>query len=204
MSGKMIDTLHRSKTGKVSDKWASYLPHYDALFGPLRGHPVCVLEIGVQNGGSLETWAAFFQAGDVFVGCDIDPKCGRLQYDDPRIKIVVGDANTAPTFEKITSIKNTFDIVIDDGSHVSMDIMRCFVNFFPLLNPGGIYVIEVAHCLYLDQYGGGLLSEFGAVAFFKRLVDVVSFQFWKDGVTINNYLRTFFDLRSTPPFILEG
>lgn len=32
MSGKMIDTLHRSKTGKVSDKWASYLPHYDAIY----------------------------------------------------------------------------------------------------------------------------------------------------------------------------
>ena len=85
-----------------------------------------------------------------------------------------------------------------------MDIMRCFVNHFPLPNVGGIYVIEDAHCLYLDQYGGGLLSEFGAVAFFKRLVDVVSFQFWKDYVSINNYLRTFFDLRSTPPFILEG
>ena len=34
---------------------------------------------------------------------------------------------------------------------------------------------------------------FGAYAFFKRLVDVVSFQFWRDQATINTYLRTSVD-----------
>jgi len=201
---KSIDTLHRTKTGKISDKWASYLPYYDELFGPLRHKAISMLEIGVQNGGSLETWSKFFGAGERFIGCDIDPKCGTLHYDDPRVRVVVGDANAATTFQKITSISPKFDIVIDDGSHVSIDVLRSFVSYFQLLNPGGVYVAEDTHCLYLDQYGGGLLNEFSAYAFFKRLIDIVNFQFWRSDVSINNYLRTFFDLRSTPSFILEG
>ena len=42
-----IETLHRNKTGKVSDKWASYLPYYDQLFAPLQEQPITLLEIGV-------------------------------------------------------------------------------------------------------------------------------------------------------------
>jgi hypothetical protein len=80
MTERRIETLHRGKTGKVSDKWASYLGYYDTLFASLRDSPVSMLEIGVQNGGSLETWSRYFEAGERFIGCDIDPHCGLLQY----------------------------------------------------------------------------------------------------------------------------
>jgi len=204
MELQSIDTVHRIKTGKTSDKWASYLTYYDELFGPLRHQPVSLLEIGVQNGGSQETWAEYFKEAQLFVGCDIDPKCAELRYADPRIHIVVGDANAAPAFQKIAALSTRFDIVIDDGSHTSNDILRSFINYFPLLKPGGTFVIEDSCCLYMDGYGGGLLNEQNAYAFFKRLIDVVNFQFWRNDLSINNYLRTHFDLRSTPPFILDG
>ena len=204
MELKSVELLHRSKSGKVSDKWASYLPFYDALFAPLREQPISMLEIGVQNGGSLETWSAFFTAAQVFVGCDIDPKCAELRYDDARVKIVVGDANTNQAYQKILLESQSFDIVIDDGSHVSNDVISSFINYFPHVKPGGVYVIEDTHCLYLDQFGGGLLNDNGAYAFFKRLVDLLSFQFWQDEVSIGCYLRTFFDLKSTPQFIVDG
>jgi hypothetical protein len=204
MDSRSIDQLHRTKTDKVSDKWASYLAYYDALFLPLRDAPVRLLEIGVQNGGSLDTWSRYFAAGQLFVGCDIDEKCKALAYVDPRVKIVVGDANGQSTFDCILAQSPRYDIIIDDGSHVSFDILTSFVNYFALLDPGGIYVIEDAHCLYIDQYGGGLLNETGAYAFFKRLADVVNFQFWGDVVSIHDYLRTFFGKRSTPAFIVEG
>jgi len=55
---RTIETLHRQKkTGKVSDKWDSYLPIYDRLFGPRKDDAIGLLEIGVQNGGSLEIWS---------------------------------------------------------------------------------------------------------------------------------------------------
>lgn len=204
MQSKSIDTLHRTKTGKVSDKWASYLTYYDTLFAPLRHAPISMLEIGIQNGGSLETWSSYFTEAHQFIGCDIDPKCEALRYDDPRVKVVVGDANAAPTFQKILGLCPQFDIVIDDGSHVSTDIINSFINYFPHVKPGGIFVVEDAHCLYMNPYGGGILNDYGGYAFFKKLVDVTSFQFWKDDLSIQNHLRTFFDARATPAFILEG
>jgi hypothetical protein len=204
MDEESINTLHRNKIGKVSDKWESYLGYYDYLFAPLRDQPISMLEIGVQNGGSLDTWSEYFKSGQRFVGCDIDPKCGSLKYDDPRVSIVVGNANDAQTFQAIHAINSQFDIIIDDGSHISVDILNSFVNYFPLVKPGGLYIVEDAHALYIDQFGGGILNDFGAYSFFKKLIDVISFQFWRDQVSINTYFRTFFPLQSTPTFILEG
>lgn len=199
-----IESLHRNKTGKVSDKWASYLRYYDQLFAPMREQSIRLFEIGVQNGGSLETWSHYFNNASLIIGCDIDPKCAELSYVDPRINIVVGDANSAATYQKIMGIADQFDIVIDDGSHKSMDIISSFINYFPLLSPGGLYVVEDACCLFMDEFGGGLLNDFGAYAFFKRLTDVVNFQFWNGSISINSYMRTFFNLSSTPIFILDG
>lgn len=201
---RSIDTLHRSKVGKVSDKWDSYLSYYDTLFGHLRRQAVSLLEIGVQNGGSLETWSHYFSSGTCFVGCDINPKCQSLEYVDKRIHVVVGDANSNDAFQTIRRISSAFDIVIDDGSHVSNDILNAFINYFPLVKPGGLYVIEDTHTLYMDNFGGGILHDYSAYAFFKKLIDVINFQFWKDQVSINTYFRTFFATTATPSFILEG
>jgi hypothetical protein len=204
MNQPTIDQLHRNKVGKLSDKWSSYLTYYDGLFSPLRDKPLNMLEIGVQNGGSLDTWSSYFKQAQHFIGCDIDPKCGTLRYTDPRVHIVVGDANAAPTFQAIRAISSDFDIVIDDGSHQSMDILNAFVNYFPLLRPGGVYVVEDTHTLYHDAFGGGVLNEFGAYSFFKKLIDIVGFQFWRDELSIKTYFRTFFPHAATPNFILEG
>ncbi len=199
-----IDALHRTKTGKVSDKWSSYLKYYDSLFAPLRDKPLRLLEIGIQNGGSLETWSSYFREARLFVGCDIDPRCASLRYDDPRIQVVVGDATGADAYARIKALSDSFDVIIDDGSHKSSDILNAFINYFPLVTPGGLFVVEDAHALYMNDFGGGVLNEFGAYAFFKRLVDVVSFQFWRDQLSVQTYLRTFFDLRATPAFIVDG
>lgn len=204
MTPTSIESLHRGKSGKISDKWSSYLPYYDKLLAPLRDAPIRMLEIGVQNGGSLETWAQYFHQAELFVGCDIDPRCGQLRYEDARVKVVVGDACAAPAISQIVELSARYDLVIDDGSHKSDDILNAFINYFPLLSPGGIYVVEDACCLYMNDFDGGLLHERSAYAFFKRLVDVLSFEFWDAPVSINQYLRTFFDTRQTPAFIVDG
>lgn len=161
-----VEQIHRQKTGKVSDKWASYLPFYDSVFEKHRTKSINLLEIGVQNGGSLETWSHFFSQANVFIGCDIDERCGALKYDDSRVHIVVGDANQPETVGKINSICGDFDVIIDDGSHLSNDILNSFLIYFPMVKPGGIYVIEDTHTLYMNDWGGGILNEFSAYSFF--------------------------------------
>ncbi|MBX6392006.1 MAG: hypothetical protein IRY96_00920, partial [Burkholderiales bacterium] len=86
--------LYRSHRGKVTDKWSSYLEVYNRLFTLFRPLPVRLLEIGVQNGGSLEVWAKYFPNAELIVGCDIDLECAHLRYADPRIAVVMADATT--------------------------------------------------------------------------------------------------------------
>lgn len=199
-----IEEIHRGKDGKVSDKWASYLPFYDELFSVFREQPIDLLEIGVQNGGSLETWSTYFRRARTLIGCDINPLCGALKYSDSRVSVVVGDANQQETLNRIRSICERFDIVIDDGSHQSNDILNSFLVYFQLLKPGGVYVIEDTHTLYMTDFGGGILNEFSAYSFFKKLVDVVNLQFWEKDINPNVYFRTFFPLEGMPDFISGG
>ncbi len=204
MDHHSIDFIHRSKAGKVSDKWASYLDYYDNILRPFRNDSISLLEIGVQNGGSLETWSTYFNNANLLLGCDIDPKCGELEYNDPRVRVIVGDANATQTLHAIRQISSNFDIIIDDGSHQSFDIINSFVNYFPLLEPEGVYIIEDAHTLYSDSFGGGIINELSAYSFFKKIVDLINFQFWRNDLSIHSYLRTFFSHSQIPSFLLEG
>lgn len=53
---KTLQQLYQEHHGKVSDKWSLYLAEYDRLLSPYRERAVNLLEIGIQNGGSLEIW----------------------------------------------------------------------------------------------------------------------------------------------------
>jgi hypothetical protein len=203
MNHKTLRQIHEEKTGKVSDKWESYFDFYDPAFLPFAQREVALLEIGIQNGGSLETYAEYFQNVRTIVGCDINPRCAQLVYDDPRVQVVVGDANADATHQRILQIAPQFDIIIDDGSHVSVDILNAFIRYFPHLAPGGLFVVEDSHTLYSKVYGGGLLNEFSATHFFKKLVDVVNHEWWQPELSLENYLSTFF-LTGVPAFLLEG
>lgn len=178
MTQQTLRQLYAEHRGKVSDKWESYLELYDGLFAGFRDEPVRLLEIGIQNGGSLELWSRYFPAATRLVGCDINDACARLIYDDPRLAVVVADANTDAAEEQIVSLAPSYEIVIDDGSHRSGDIIRSFSRYFPHLDDGGLYIVEDLHCSYWSHFEGGLFSPDSAISFFKRLVDVISYEHW--------------------------
>jgi hypothetical protein len=183
--------LYRSHQGKVTDRWLAYLNEYEHLFAAWRERPVRLLEIGIQNGGSLEIWSRYFPQAKVLVGCDIDPLCGRLTYDDPRICVVVGDASTDETAGRINAISAQWDIVIEDGSHQSRHIVDAFARFFPHVVEGGVFVAEDLHCSYWREFEGGLADPFSAISFFKRLADLTNFEHWGVPVSRSDYLAGF-------------
>jgi len=199
-----IKQIHLNKTGKVSDKWESYLDTYDKLFEEFKYKSINILEIGIQNGGSLETWAEYFKNAKNIIGCDIEPKCSLLKFSDDRIKLGVNDIKSQETYEAINLWTDNLDIVIDDGSHNSIDILEAFGKYFPMMNPEGVYVIEDTHTLYWKDWGGELHSNFNAYIFFKKLIDVINFQFWEKEMSIEEYLNDFFGNGKIPTFILEG
>lgn len=170
--------LYAEHTGKVSDKWSLYLAEYDRLFDAYRDKPVRLLEIGVQNGGSLDIWSKYFSNASTLIGCDINPHCARLKYDDPRISVIVGDANAPDISEQLYQCSPQFDIIIDDGSHVSSDIIKSFALYFPRMVDGGVYIAEDLHCSYWHQFEGGLFDPYSSLSFFKRLADVINYEHW--------------------------
>lgn len=163
-----------------SDKWKTYFKTYDDHFVQLRESPVTLLEIGVQNGGSLEIWGKFFPNAERIIGCDIDEKCRDLIFEDNRIKVFIGDANSTDVRKAIIADTPAFDIIIDDGSHVVHDVIQSFANYFPYLKVGGIFVIEDLHTSYWDPFGGGSDMTLSSMGFFKLLADVVNKEFWRD------------------------
>jgi hypothetical protein len=151
--GMSLAEIHRKKIGKVSDKWSSYLDFYDDKLWYLQDSKINLLEIGVQNGGSLETWARYFWKAEKIVGIDIDPKCADLKFEDNRIQVVIGDAKTV-------ELEDTFDIIIDDGSHQSSDIIANWQQWWPKLADGGVYVVEDFHTMWMPGYGSNAIQFF--------------------------------------------
>ncbi|MFD9963228.1 class I SAM-dependent methyltransferase [Amycolatopsis sp. NPDC058986] len=162
-----------------SDKWGSthwYTPHYEHHFRPWQEEPVRILEIGIggygeteYQGGSLHMWQRYFRRGLVF-GVDITEK----KVSGPRIRTFQGDQNDPEFLTGLADEIGPLDIVIDDGSHVSEHILTSFGTLFPLLKPGGLYVIEDLQTSYWGNYGGNAQdvdSPLTSVGFLKTLVD---------------------------------
>lgn len=178
-------------SGKASDKWAMYLDEYNRLFDSYRDLPVRLLEIGIQNGGSLEIWKKYFSNAEMIVGCDNNPVCAQLIYADPQIVVVMADANTDEAEQRIRAVSAAFDLIIDDGSHHSGDIVRSFARYFAHLADGGMYIAEDLHCSYWQGFEGGLFHPDSSVTFFKRLADVINHEHWGVDVTRCELLKGF-------------
>jgi hypothetical protein len=108
---------------------------YDRYFAPMRGQTsLRLMEIGVDCGASLKMWSTYFDDARV-LGIDIRPECAKLCGGYPNVAIRIQDATAA-------AVDGKFDIVIDDGSHISADIADAFRLNWPNLKPGGLFVIE--------------------------------------------------------------
>lgn len=201
MPMESLTTLYGNHRGKVSQRWESYLTVLDRTLAPRRLDPVRMLEVGVQNGGSLEVWAGYFGDALVLVGNDIDLRCRDLTFSDPRVHLVVGDITDAQVQREVAGHAERFDVIMDDGSHRSADIIAAFVALFPVLEEGGTYVIEDLHCSYYASFGGGLFTQRSALGFLRRLVDVVNHDHWGLERTASEHLQPLVDVPLPQPFL---
>ncbi len=129
-----------SKNGH--NKVLHYFDLYDSILTPFRYKPIKLLEIGVFEGQSMEMWKDYFPFAEI-TGLDIDPYC--LRYTEERVKIVIGDQLD----ETILKTLGDFDIIIDDGGHTPIQIVKSFeILYDDFLNDGGWYFIEDINSAY--------------------------------------------------------
>lgn len=95
-----------------------------------------VLEIGVQRGGSILTWAAL---GAEVWGIDLEMPPSWLKH--PRIHCAKGNAYSIQAIEHFKK-EGPFDMIVEDGSHSPADILWAAKWYSELLSEGGVMVIE--------------------------------------------------------------
>lgn len=159
---------------KLSDKWTQYLSIYESELADrvAAGRPMRLLEIGVQNGGSLEVWKRYLPEGSEIWGLDIEPGVGDLKFAEG-IHVHVLDATDAAALDAVLPDRE-FDVIVDDGSHLARDIITTLELLYPRLASGGKYFIEDLHASYWTNYGGGFRAPQAPLEHLKRWIDGVN------------------------------
>ncbi len=162
----------------ASDKWDHYFDIYERHFRRYKEiKHLKLLEIGVQNGGSISTNRIYFGASAKIYGLDIDPKCKIIEKDGPADRIFIGSQSDKDFLEKvIEEIGGSFDVIIDDGSHQQEDMISTFQALFPHLRDGGTYIIEDTHTVYFPDHQNSL-SGLNVYDYFKALTEKLTLDF---------------------------
>lgn len=171
-NGSLDEIALKCGTDKASN-YHDYCKSYQKYLPFSYESEINILEIGVQGGQSLKMWKAFFKNSKV-TGIDINPYCATIKFPE-NVNVIIGSQNDE-TF--LNTLPENFDLIIDDGSHLSYDIIYSFNHLFPKLNSGGVYIIEDLHPSYWQEYQLGN----NAIEHFKGLVDDINFH----GVKLKN------------------
>lgn len=141
-------TLHDLAIKYGSDKAQhGYCPFYEQT---LPKAPKKLLEIGVKEGASIKMWKDWFP-DTIIHGLDLFEEFP--MPDIPGIVWHKGNQVDHLLLEQLR--KDDFDIIIDDGSHLSRHQMMTFYGLFN----GKSYYIEDIHCANEAFYRDGLPFE---------------------------------------------
>ena len=150
-------------------KWFHYLEIYEAHFSKFRDTPVNILEIGVDNGGSLQMWKDYFGKNCKIYGIDILEKC--KEYEDDQINIIIGSQEDRNFWKTVKDTCPKFDIIIDDGGHTMNQQVVTYEEMFPFLNDNGIYLCEDVHTSYWPGEYGGSYKGNTFIEYSKNFID---------------------------------
>lgn len=114
----------------------TYIDVYNIIFREYRYKKISLLEIGILEGHSIRMWKEYFINAKIY-GYDINDKT-HLKLSDNSTTIIKADA----TEEKNFHDNITYDIIIDDGSHIVSDQIKSFEILKPKLNQNSLYIIE--------------------------------------------------------------
>jgi hypothetical protein len=148
-----------------------YTQLYDRHFAHLRNKKIKLLEIGVLRGASLLLWKKAFPKGVIY-GIDKNTAIWKPHLKgQKRIKVFVGHQEDQEFLKQDVVPTGPYDVIIDDGGHTPEEQLASFEVMWPMVAPGGIYVVEDLHGNYWNKRAknGPLFME----EMKKKLDDVV-------------------------------
>lgn len=167
-------------------KWLHFFDIYHQYFQKYRGQDITVVEFGVSHGGSLQMWKHYFGDKVRIIGIDIDPRC--KQFEEAQIEIFIGDQENRKFLQEIRSKIGPIDLLIEDGGHKSGQQIATFEEFFPMIKPGGLFLIEDLHTSYWSEYGGGFRRDGSFIEYAKNIIDCMHAEYSRDPRLVVGYL----------------
>jgi len=173
-----LDELALKYGTDKSSKFHAYTKIYEKYFHQLKNQPLKFLEIGFCYGCSAHMWEDYFTQAEIHF---IDNNPGTLHHFTNFSRTMLHIMNQEDPNELANFIKKTggeFDIIIDDGGHTMHQQITSFVQLFPAVKSGGLYVIEDLHTSYANfipdyvQYGS--MTQKTTVEFLQNLIHAVN------------------------------
>lgn len=156
---RLTDIANETGTdkGTVHNGAHAYTLVYEPLLEGLRHRPINLMEIGLEIGGpergapstrsvtdmpSIRMWREYFPQASIY-GVDISDFA---RFETEWFRFRQADCGDAGRLQAVAAEFRSegiaFDIIIDDASHASYHQQLTLLNFFGLLKPGGLYIIE--------------------------------------------------------------
>lgn len=152
-----------------TDKYThGFAATYDKAFSSQRDQFSRVTEIGVFFGASILMWRDYFPHATIFGLDTFEGKQGNgnafvnsdqfwLSQNNnphPRIKLSKVDQSKRSDLKKWASQQEpvSMDIIVDDGSHLMYDQQISWEILWPLVRPGGYFIIEDLHSSLASDY----------------------------------------------------
>jgi cephalosporin hydroxylase len=165
---KTLDQIAKESGTDKSSDIHNYAVKYDNYLSQYRNEPIKFFEIGVQYGYSVKMWEEYFSKAEIYA-IDIEPRC--KIFETNRVKIDIGSQNDPDFLKQVSSNRGPFDVIVDDGSHHNESMYISFETLFPLLKPGGLYIVEDLTACYWPWIQQNVENNFNRVI--QKLVDHV-------------------------------
>ena len=145
---------------------------YPIFLESLRDQEFNMLEIGVNEGSSMNLWGEYFEHSKIY-GVDIDS-----EWSNERCTTYKFDQSNPEDLKQIVKTIPKCKFIIDDGSHVPYHQIITFNELFNnLLEYGGVYIIEDIECSYWrsdSKIYGYEIGHFNIVDYFKNKTDQIN------------------------------
>lgn len=163
MKTELCSIFEKYNADKCPSVFHTYSPIYYELLKDIRYDVSNVLEIGIGTasvmtpvtgpgyipGASIKGWRDFFPNANVYA-VDIDE---HVLFTDERIITAKMDQSSVDNIRSYIKDTNvTFDLIIDDGSHLINHQIISAYELSKSLRNNGIYIIEDIHYKYLSAY----------------------------------------------------
>jgi hypothetical protein len=148
-SVRYVDAM--SSSVRSTSKSRHYPAMYDMIAATLPPAPT-ILEIGIANGGSLETWRKVLGPDARIIGVDLNPRARVLE--DEGFEVLLLDSGLESSWDHLREIlSHRLDLLVDDGGHTNRQQIAAVLRGIDLVKDGGWLVVEDLHASYMGEFG---------------------------------------------------